>query len=157
MLKPHCPMKRPANAPSTVRPEANTLLAQSSLQGIACFDHNSKKSIRIGFTDQKSADRLGCRHSATFWAGIASAICSPGCCRSEAPISKRVAEDVRPSLRRRSRLVSIAGILSGAQRLAHVAFLRADPMLCQLFVVSQIASQSTLSASLLVRGSVSVP
>lgn len=39
----------------------------------------------------------------------------------------------------------IAGILSGAQRLAHVAFLRADPMLCQLLAVGQIASQSTLS------------
>ncbi len=40
----------------------------------------------------------------------------------------------------------IAGILSGAQRLTHVAFLRADPMLCKLLAVGRIiASQSTLS------------
>jgi hypothetical protein len=39
----------------------------------------------------------------------------------------------------------IAGLLSGAQRLAHVAYLRSDVMLCQLLAVGQIASQSTLS------------
>ena len=39
----------------------------------------------------------------------------------------------------------MAGILGGAQKLAQVAHLRADPMLSRLLAISQVASQPTLT------------
>ncbi|MEO8166009.1 MAG: IS1380 family transposase [Betaproteobacteria bacterium] len=85
------------------------------------------------------------RPSAAFWAGIVSASCWHGCCRHARPGPTRAGEDRPPQPSHEIALGFIAGILSGAQRLAHVAFLRADPMLSRLLAVRQMASQSTLS------------
>jgi hypothetical protein len=103
------------------------------------------ESIRIGFTDQKISGRAGLSTFCGFlgWHRFGDLL---------ARLLPRRDVKLRPGRGGRPPQPSeeiamgfIAGILSGAQRLAHVAFLRADPMLCKLLAVGQIASQSTLS------------
>lgn len=103
------------------------------------------ESIRIGFTDQKISGRAGLAtfcgylHWHRFGALLAKVLPRRGCRRSNGGGG-------RPSLSSQDvALAFIAGILGGARRLTHVAFLRADPMLRQLLAVADIASQSTLS------------
>ena len=103
------------------------------------------ESIRIGFTDQKISGRAGLSTFCGFlgWHRF-GALLARVLPQREANVSAgRGGRPPQPA--HEIALGFIAGILSGAQRLTHVAFLRADPMLRQLLAVSQIASQSTFS------------
>jgi hypothetical protein len=103
------------------------------------------ESIRIGFTDQKISGRAGLSSFCGFlsWHRFGQLLAELLPARQAKGKASRGGRPPQPT--HEIALGFIAGILSGAQRLAHVAFLRADPMLCQLLAVSQIASQSTLS------------
>lgn len=103
------------------------------------------ESIRIGFTDQKISGRAGLSTFCGFLAWhrfgeLLAQLLPSREVRSGAGRGGRP-----PQAAHEIALGFIAGILSGAQRLAHVAWLRADAMLRQLLAVSQIASQSTFS------------
>ena len=105
----------------------------------------SGESIRIGFTDQKISGRAGLSTFCGFlgwhrFGQLLSRVLPERQTKSQEGRGGRPAQPTHEIA-----LGFIAGILSGAQRLAHVAFLRSDPMLCQLLDVRQIASQSTLS------------
>lgn len=103
------------------------------------------ESIRIGFTGQKISGRAGLSTFCGFlhWHRFGALL---------GKVLPRRDGKVRPGGGGRPPLSSqdvamgfLAGILGGAQRLTHVAFLRADPMLRQLLAVAGIASQSTLT------------
>jgi len=103
------------------------------------------ESIRIGFTDQKISGRAGLSTFCGFlgwhrFGELLARLLPPREAKARAGRGGRP-----PQASHEIALGFIAGILSGAQRLAHVAFLRADPMLRQLLAVSQIASQATFS------------
>ena len=103
------------------------------------------ESIRIGFTDQKVSGRAGLSTFCGFlgWHRFGELLAG---LLPQRQAKARTGRGGRPAQASHEiALGFIAGILSGAQRLAHVAFLRADPMLCELLAVGQIASQSTLS------------
>lgn len=104
-----------------------------------------RESIRIGFTDQKISGRAGLSTFCGFlcWHRFSELLARLLPRREAKASAGRGGRPPQPA--HEIALGFIAGILSGAQRLAHVAFLRADPMLCQLLAVSQIASQSTFS------------
>jgi hypothetical protein len=103
------------------------------------------ESIRIGFTDQKISGRAGLSTFCGFlqWHRFTELLAKLLPVRHQQAASGRGGRPPQPS--QEIALGFIAGILSGAQRLAHVAWLRADPMLARLLAVTQIASQSTLS------------
>jgi hypothetical protein len=105
----------------------------------------ASESIRIGFTDQKISGRAGLSAFCGFlgWHRFGELLAGVLPQRRARANLEKGGRPPQPS--HEIALGFIAGILSGAQRLAHVAFLRSDPMLCQLLAVSQIASQSTLS------------
>src|SRR3954465_9844607 len=103
------------------------------------------ESIRIGFTDQKISGRAGL---ATFCGFLGWHRFGELLARGLPPRPAQAAAGPGgrpPQPAHEIALGFIAGLLSGAQRLAHVAYLRSDAMLCQLLAVKQIASQSTLS------------
>jgi len=102
-------------------------------------------SIRIGFTDQKVSGRAGLSTFCGFlgWHGFGRLLSKVLPQRQANRDASRGGQRAQPS--NEIALGFIVGILSGAQKLAHVALLRSDPMLRQLLDVSQIASQSTLS------------
>jgi hypothetical protein len=106
---------------------------------------SGSQSIRIGFTDQKISGRAGLSTFCGFlgWHRFGDLLAGLLPTRAAKASAGRGGRPPQPA--QEIALGFIAGILSGAQRLAHVAWLRADPMLCQLLAVSQIASQSTLS------------
>jgi len=102
------------------------------------------ESIRIGFTDQKVSGRAGLSTFAAFlsWHRFGELLAKVLPARAPAQPGRggrpaQPSEDIA--------LGFLAGILSGAQRLTHIAWLRADPMLARLLAVGKIASQSTLS------------
>jgi hypothetical protein len=106
---------------------------------------NGSESIRIGFTDQKISGRAGISTFCGYlgwhrFGGLLSKLLPD---RQAKAKQGRGGKPAQPS--GEIAIGFIAGILSGAQRLAHVAFLRTDPMMPHLLDVSQIASQSTLS------------
>ena len=106
---------------------------------------NGSESIRIGFTDQKISGRAGLSTFCGFLAWhnfskLLSDLLPDRQHRAKAGLGGRPAQPTHEIA-----LGFIAGILSGAQRLAHVAFLRNDPMMAKILNVGQIASQSTLS------------
>ena len=103
------------------------------------------ESIRIGFTDQKISGRAGISTFSAFmgWHRFGKLLSKLLPDRQSKAKAGRGGKPAQPS--HEIALGFIAGILSGAQRLAHVAFLRSDPMMPKLLDVTQIASQSTLS------------
>ena len=106
---------------------------------------SGSQSIRIGFTDQKISGRAGLSTFCGFlgWHRFGDLLAGLLPTRAAKASAGRGGRPPQPA--QEIALGFLAGILSGAQRLAHIAWLRADPMLCQLLAVRQIASQSTLS------------
>lgn len=103
------------------------------------------ESIRIGFTDQKISGRAGLSTFCGFlgWHGFGQILAGLLPSRETKAKAGDGGRPAQPSSE--IALGFIVGILSGAQRLTHIGWLRADPMLRQLLAVSRIASQSTLS------------
>jgi Transposase DDE domain group 1 len=105
----------------------------------------ANESIRIGFTNQKVSGRAGLSTFCSFlqWHCFGALLARVLPARDA---KAKAGRGGRPPLPAHEIAMGfIAGILSGAQRLAHVAFLRSDPMLKRLLAVGEIASQSTLS------------
>ena len=118
------------------------------------------ESIRIGFTEQKISGRAGLSTFCGFlgWHRFGELLAKLLPAREAKVDTGRGGRPPQPA--HEIALGFMAGILSGAQRLAHVAWLRADPMLRELLAVSQIASQSTsraFSRSFATPGSISAP
>ena len=103
------------------------------------------ESIRIGFTEQKISGRAGISTFCGFlgWHRFGELLAKLLPPREAKAAGGRGGRPAQPA--HEIALGFIAGILSGAQRLTHVGWLRADPMLRRLLGVEQIASQSTLS------------
>lgn len=100
------------------------------------------ESIRVGFTDQKVSGRAGLASFAGFvhWHRLGDLLQKALPPRTNSAKSGRkalAAEDLA--------LGFVTGVLAGAQKLAQVAHLRADPLLAPLFAIQRIASQSTFS------------
>ncbi|MGH7144067.1 MAG: IS1380 family transposase [Planctomycetota bacterium] len=97
------------------------------------------QSIQIGFTDQQLSPHAG---TATFWSflhqsgwGELVARCLP----HPAPASNNALSPL-------SKVFSfVQGLLCGAKKLTHVAYLRRDPMLPSLLGIKRVPSQSTLT------------
>ena len=107
-------------------------------------DHG-EESIRIGFTDQKISGRAGLSTFTAFlnWHRFGELLGKLLPVRGVA--TRRGPGGRPPQPAHEIALGFLVGILSGAQRLSQIAWLRADPMLAKLLAVGQIASQSTLS------------
>jgi hypothetical protein len=103
------------------------------------------ESIRIGFTEQKISGRAGLSSFAAFlhWHRFGELLSRLLPARQSRPRAGQSGRRPQPSAD--IALGFIAGILSGAQRLTQVAWLRADPLLRRVLAVEQIASQATLS------------
>jgi hypothetical protein len=103
------------------------------------------ESMRIGFTDQKISGRAGLSSFAAFlhWHRFGQLL--SGWLPARQRQSRAGQSGRPPQSSAEIALGFIAGILSGAQRLTQVAWLRADPLLRRVLAVEQIASQSTLS------------
>lgn len=128
---------------STLKHPSHTAHQTVTEEFIEAFTESG--SIRIGFTDQKISGRAGLSTFCSFlgWHRFGQLLAR---LLPQREIKANAGRGGRPpQLSQEIALGFIAGILSGAQRLTHVAFLRADPMLARLLAVSQIASQSTLS------------
>jgi len=98
-----------------------------------------EQSIQIDFTDQQLSPHAG---SATFWAFV----------RQSGWIS--LLEKALPHPRPKSNnhltalskvLAFMQGLLCGAKKLTHVAYLRRDPLVPQMLGIRRVASQSVLS------------
>ncbi len=102
------------------------------------------ESIRIGFTDQKISGRAGLASFCGFlhWHRFGELLNKLLPQRRQ----KTTTKTGRPPIPAHEiALGFMAGILGGAQKLAQVAYLRADPMLSRLLAISQVASQPTLT------------
>ena len=97
------------------------------------------QSIEIGFTDQKLSPHAG---TATFWAFLHQSGWID-------LVAKRLPHPVPTSnyaLSPVSKVLSfIQGLLCGAKKLTHVAYLRRDPLVPELLGIKRVASQSVLS------------
>ena len=100
------------------------------------------ESIRVGFTDQKVSGRAGLASFAGFmhWHGLSGLL---NRALPERSVQRRCG---RKALAMEDLAMGfVAGVLAGAQKLAQVAYLRADPLLAPLLAIERIASQSTFS------------
>lgn len=97
-----------------------------------------QETIQIGFTDQKVSGRAGLLTFAGFlhWHRfselLAKVLPHPRKSKRGIPVAELA-------------LGFLAGILAGAQKLAHVAYLRSDVMLPVLLAIQRIGSQSSLT------------
>ena len=98
------------------------------------------QSIEIGFTDQKLSPHAG---TATFWAFLRQSgwiELVENCLPHPIPASNYALMPV-------SKVLSfIQGLLCGAKKLTHVAYLRRDPLVPELLGIKRVASQSVLSS-----------
>ena len=103
------------------------------------------ESIRVGFTNQKVSGRAGLSPFCAFlsWHRFGDFLKALLPSREEKVNKGKGGRPPQPA--HEVALGFMVGILSGAQRLAHVAWLRADPLIREMLAVGQIASQSTLS------------
>jgi len=97
------------------------------------------RSIKIEFTDQQLSPHAG---TATFWSFVQSS--------GWAELLKRALPHPEPksnnSLTPLSKALGfMQGLLCGAKKLTHVAYLRRDPMVPAMLGIKRVASQSTLS------------
>ena len=100
------------------------------------------ESIRVGFTDQKVSGRAGLASFAGFlhWHSLGRLlrVALPARTTHQGPGRKPLPmEDLA--------LGFIVGILAGAQKLAQVAHLRADPLVAPLLAIERVASQSSFT------------
>jgi hypothetical protein len=104
-----------------------------------------RESIRIGFTDQKISGRAGLSTFAAFlsWHGFGALLAKVLPVREPRVRYGRGGRPAQPA--HEIALGFLVGLLSGAQRLTHIGWLRADPMLPRLLAIARMASQSTLS------------
>ena len=102
------------------------------------------ESIRIGFSDQKISGRAGLASFCGFlhWHRFGELLKKLLPQRQQKATTKTGRS---PIPAHEIALGFITGILGGAQKLAHVAYLRADPVVSRLLAISQIASQPTLT------------
>lgn len=103
------------------------------------------ESIRVGFTKQKVSGRAGLSPFCAFlsWHRFGDFLKTLLPSREEKVNKGKGGRPPQPA--HEIALGFMVGILSGAQRLAHVAWLRADPLIGEMLAVGKIASQSTLS------------
>ena len=100
---------------------------------------NGDKSIQIEFTDQKLSPHAG---SATFWSflhGSGWIGLLEKCLPHPLPKSNNCLQPLCKALG------FIHGLLCGAKKLTHVAYLRRDPLVPELVGIKRVASQSVLS------------
>ena len=100
---------------------------------------NGAKSIQIEFTDQKLSPHAG---SATFWSflhGSGWISLLEKCLPHPLPKSNNCLLPLGKALG------FIQGLLCGAKKLTHVAYLRRDPMVPEMLGIKRVASQSALS------------
>lgn len=100
--------------------------------------HLGKKSIQIGFTDQRISPLAGMLS----WAGYVFQKKVPQLLRRMLPHQPTSPNALPPV---EIALGFLAGVVAGADKLTRVAHLRADPLLPEVLQVRRIASQSTLS------------
>ena len=105
------------------------------------------ESIRIGFTEQKISGRAGISTFCGFlgWHRFGELLAKVLPQREAKAAGGHGGRPAQPA--HEIALGFIAGILSGAQRLTHVGWLRADPMLRRLLGVEQIATQCGLGTA----------
>lgn len=100
---------------------------------------NGRKTIQIEFTDQQLSAHAG---TATFWAFVR------GCRFVELlaqclPHPRPLSNNQLPALSKA--LSFIQGLLCGAEKFTHVAYLRRDPLQAELLAIERLSSQSSLS------------
>jgi hypothetical protein len=97
------------------------------------------QSIEIDFTDQKLSPHAG---TATFWAFLRQSgwiALVARCLPHRTPKSNNALSPV-------SKVLSfVQGLLCGAKKLTHVAYLRRDPVVPEVLGIKRVASQSVLS------------
>ena len=100
------------------------------------------ESIRVGFTDQKVSGRAGLASFAGFlhWHSLGSLLQ-----RALPAREPRRGAGRKPLPMEDLALGFITGILAGAQKLTHVAHLRADPLVPALLAIKRVGSQSSFS------------
>ena len=97
------------------------------------------QSIQIGFTDQQLSPHAG---TATFWAFLRQS--------GWIELLERCLPHSRPKSNNALTPVSkvlgfVQGLLCGAKKVTHVAYLRRDPLVPELLGIKRVASQSVLS------------
>jgi hypothetical protein len=97
------------------------------------------QSIQIGFTDQRLSPHAG---TATFWAFLRQSgwiALLERCLPHPLPTSNNALPPVSKVLG------FVQGLLCGAKKVTHVAYLRRDPLVAELLGIKRVASQSVLS------------
>ena len=100
---------------------------------------SAHKSIQIGFTDQKLSPHAG---TATFWSFLHGSGWIPlleKCLPHPQPTSNN---HIKPLCKG---LGFIQGLLCGAKKFTHVAYLRRDPMVPEMLGIKRVPSQSVLT------------
>ena len=101
--------------------------------------HSAGQSIQIEFTDQQLSPHAG---TATFW----SFLHQSGWCELVARCLPHPTPTSNNALSPLSKVLSfVQGLLCGAKKLTHVAYLRRDPMMPELLGITRVPSQSTLT------------
>jgi hypothetical protein len=100
------------------------------------------ESIRVGFTEKKVSGRAGLASFAGFlhWHSLGQVLR-----RALPPLPARLGPGRKPLPMGDLALGFITGILAGAQKLTHVAHLRADPLVAPLLAIERVGSQSTFT------------
>lgn len=97
------------------------------------------QSIEIGFTDQKLSPHAG---TASFWAFLRQS----GWIDLVEKLLPHPVPTSNSALSPVSKVLSfVQGLLCGAKKLTHVAYLRRDPLVPELLGIKRVASQSVLS------------
>ncbi len=99
--------------------------------------HEGQRAIKIGFTDQKISAHAGLSSFVSFlhWHRFKQQL--------EGWLPARTSPNASPASE--VALSFMVGVLAGAKKLAHVGFLRGDPLLPGLLGIGKMASQSSLS------------
>ncbi len=97
------------------------------------------KAIAIGFTDQQLCPHAG---SATFWGWLRPRDWRQ---RLSAALPHRLPRSNNKLLPVDKAPAFMQGLLSDARKLAHVAYLRRDPLVPELLGIKRVASQSALT------------